>query len=310
MALGPFLGKRIGVLMGGMSAEREVSLKSGRAIAASLDRLGYTAVPIDVDSEVAQTLRAKRIEIAFNALHGRYGEDGAIQGVLEVMRVPYTGSGILASALGMDKIASHDLFQSHGIPVPPFQVLTEEALSGFRADGLSFGFPVVVKPAMEGSSVGVTIVSGPGEIDSALKEAFQYGPRILIEKYISGMEVQVGILGSEALGAIEIRPKTKFYDYTAKYVPGMSEHLFPAPLPPDVYQKVLDWGLKAHHVLGCTGYSRVDLLVDERKRPYVLEVNTLPGMTETSLLPEIARGVGIDFDALVERILETAGLDK
>lgn len=296
--------------MGGMSAEREVSLKSGRAIAASLDRLGYTAVPIDVDSEVAQALRAERIEIAFNALHGRYGEDGAIQGTLEVMRIPYTGSGILASALGMDKIASHDLFQSHGIPVPPFQVLTEEALSGFRADGLSFGFPVVVKPSMEGSSVGVTIVSGPGEIDSALKEAFQYGPRILIEKYISGMEVQVGILGSKALGAIEIRPKTKFYDYTAKYVPGMSEHFFPAPLPADVYQKVLDWGMKAHHVLGCTGYSRVDLLVDRQNHPFVLEVNTLPGMTETSLLPEIARGVGIDFDALVERILETAGLDK
>lgn len=296
--------------MGGMSAEREVSLKSGRAIAASLDRLGYTAVPIDVDSEVAQTLRAERIEIAFNALHGRYGEDGAIQGMLEVMRIPYTGSGILASALGMDKIASHDLFQSRGIQVPPFQVLTEESLSGFRAERLPFGFPLVVKPAMEGSSVGVTIVSAPGEIESALKEAFKYGPRILIEKYISGTEVQVGILGSKALGAIEIRPKTKFYDYTAKYVPGMSEHRFPAPLPSDVYKKVLDCGLKAHQVLGCTGYSRVDLLVDRQNHPFVLEVNTLPGMTETSLLPEIARGVGIDFDALVERILETAGLDK
>jgi len=296
--------------MGGMSAEREVSLKSGRAIAASLGRLGYITVPIDVDSEVAETLRAERIEVAFNALHGRYGEDGAIQGMLEVMRIPYTGSGVLASALGMDKIASHDLFQSHGIPVPPYQVLTEEALARFRPDRLSFDFPVVVKPAMEGSSVGVAIVSAPGEIDAALKEAFRYGPRVLIEKYISGMEVQVGILGGEALGAIEIRPKTKFYDYTAKYVPGMSEHIFPAPLPADVYQKVLDWGLKAHQVLGCTGYSRVDLLVDSQKRPFVLEVNTLPGMTETSLLPEIARGVGIDFDALVERILETAGLGK
>lgn len=296
--------------MGGMSAEREVSLKSGRAIAASLDRLGYTTVPIDADSEVAQALRAERIEVAFNALHGRYGEDGAIQGMLEVMRIPYTGSGVLASALGMDKIASHDLFQSHGIPVPPYQVLTEGEPLPFRPDRLPFDFPVVVKPAMEGSSVGVTIVSAAGEIDAALKEAFRYGPRILIEKYISGMEVQVGILGSKALGAIEIRPKAKFYDYTAKYVPGMSEHIFPAPLPADVYQKVLDWGLKAHQVLGCTGYSRVDLRVDPQRRPYVLEVNTLPGMTETSLLPEIARGVGIDFDALVERILETAGLGK
>jgi D-alanine-D-alanine ligase len=293
-----------------MSAEREVSLKSGRAIVASLERLGYTTVPIDADSEVAQTLRKERIEVAFNALHGRYGEDGAIQGMLEVMRIPYTGSGVLASALGMDKIASHDLFQLHGIPVPPYQVLTEGDLSQFRPDRLPFGFPIVVKPAMEGSSVGVTIVSGPREIDAAVKEAFRYGPRILIEKYIAGMEVQVGILGSKALGAIEIRPKAKFYDYTAKYVPGMSEHIFPAPLPVDVYQKVLDWGLKAHQVLGCAGYSRVDLLVDQQRQPSVLEVNTLPGMTETSLLPEIARGVGIDFDALVERILETAGLGK
>lgn len=310
MPLEQFLGKRIGVLMGGMSAEREVSLKSGRAIAASLQRLGYSAVPVDVDSEVAQLLRTERIEVAFIALHGRYGEDGAVQGMLEVMRIPYTGSGVLASALGMDKIASHDLFQSHGIPVPPYQILTEGERASFRPDRLPFDFPMVVKPAMEGSSVGVTIVSESGEIDSALKEAFEYGPRVLIEKYIAGMEVQVGILGSEALGAIEIRPKTKFYDYTAKYVPGMSEHIFPAPLPQEVYRKVLDWGLKAHQVLGCTGYSRVDLLIDLQKQPYVLEVNTLPGMTETSLLPEIARGVGIDFDRLVERILETASLEK
>lgn len=297
--------------MGGMSAEREVSLKSGRAIAAALDRLGYRPVSIDVDAEVSLALRRERIEIAFIALHGRYGEDGAIQGMLEVMKIPYTGSGILASALGMDKVASHNVFRSNGIPVPPFFVLTDKEAAGFRPDLLPFGFPMVVKPVSEGSSVGVTIVSGKGEIDAALKEAFQYGPRILIEKYIAGMEVQVGILGAEALGVIEIRPKTKFYDYTAKYVPGMSEHLFPAPLPPKIYGEVLEWGLRAHQVLGCGGYSRVDLLVDrETNAPYVLEVNTLPGMTETSLLPEIARGVGIDFDALVERILETAALNK
>ncbi|MBI3802321.1 MAG: D-alanine--D-alanine ligase [Nitrospirae bacterium] len=310
MALEPFLGKRIGVLMGGMSAEREVSLRSGRAIAAALERLGYLQVPIDVDTDAAQTLREARIEVAFIALHGRYGEDGAIQGMLEVMQIPYTGSGLLASALGMDKIASHGLFQSHGLPVPDFFVLTEEGQTRFRIDRLPFGFPVVVKPAMEGSSVGVTIVSAAGEIDAALKEAFRYGPRILIERYIPGREVQVGILGGKALGAIEIRSKTTFYDYTAKYVPGMSEHLFPAPLSAEVYKTVLDCGLRAHQALGCSGYSRVDLRVDPEMRPYLLEVNTLPGMTETSLLPEIARGVGIDFDQLVEQILETAGLGK
>lgn len=311
MALKEFLGKKIGVLMGGMSAEREVSLKSGKAIADSLARLGYRQIPIDVNAEVASVLRREGIDTAFIALHGRYGEDGAIQGLLEVMRIPYTGSGILASALGMDKVASHNAFLSHGIPVPPFFVLTEKEAARFRPAQLPFGFPMVVKPVSEGSSVGVAIVSEAGEIDAALKEAFKYGPRILIEKYIAGMEVQVGILGSEALGAIEIRPKTKFYDYTAKYVAGMSEHFFPAPLPSKIYQEVLDRGLLAHRVLGCSGYSRVDLLVDrESHNAYVLEANTLPGMTETSLLPEIARGVGIDFDTLVERILETAGLNK
>src|SRR5581483_5887484 len=294
MALEPFLGKKIGVLMGGMSAEREVSLKSGKAIAAALERLGYRPLSIDVGPDAALVLRRDGIEIAFIALHGRYGEDGAIQGMLEVMRIPYTGSGVLASALGMDKVASHNVFRSNGIPVPSFFVLAEKEAGGFRPDQLPFGFPMVVKPVSEGSSVGVAIVAEAGELGAALKGAFQYGPRILIEEYIAGMEVQVGILGSEALGVIEIRPKTKFYDYTAKYVPGMSEHLFPAPLPTKIYREVLDWGLRAHRVLGCSGYSRVDLLVDrETNAPYVLEVNTLPGMTETSLLPEIARGVGI-----------------
>lgn len=311
MALAQFQGKKIGVLMGGFSAEREVSLKSGKAIAASLARLGYRTVSIDVDSDVPLTLRREGIETAFIALHGRWGEDGAIQGLLEVMQIPYTGSGILASALGMDKVASHNVFMSHGIPVPPFLVLTDQEGARFRPEQAQFGFPMVIKPVSEGSSVGVAIVSEPGEIAGALKEAFRYGPRVLVEKYVAGMEIQVGILGGEALGAIEIRPKTKFYDYTAKYVAGMSEHFFPAPLPPKIYQEVLEWGLKAHRVIGCGGYSRVDLLVDrEGYAPYVLEVNTLPGMTETSLLPEIARGVGIDFDALVERILGTAGLNK
>ncbi|HEY5600122.1 MAG TPA: D-alanine--D-alanine ligase [Candidatus Manganitrophaceae bacterium] len=310
MPLKQFTGKKIGVLMGGMSAEREISLKTGKAISAALARLGYLQQALDVDSDAPLTLRREKIEVAFIALHGRYGEDGAIQGLLEWMKIPYTGSGVLASALGMDKIASHKIFLSNQIPVPPFYVLEEKAAPRFETASLPFGLPLVVKPACEGSSVGVTIVSEAGALPGALKSAFRYGPRILIEKYVRGMEVQVGILGETALGAIHIQPKTPFYDYTAKYVPGMSKHTFPAPLPPHVYEKVLALGLEAHRVLGCSGYSRVDLLVDPEMNPFVLEVNTLPGMTETSLLPEIAQGVGIDFDALVERILETASIGK
>lgn len=306
MALKSFAGKKIGVLMGGMSVEREVSIKSGEAISSSLDRLGYRQKPIDVDTDIAITLRREGIEVAFIALHGRYGEDGTIQGLLDVMQIPYTGSGVLASAMGMDKITSRQIFLAQGLSVPPHLVLSEEEGPSFDPDRLPFSFPVVVKPASEGSSVGVTIVPERKGLEDGLKEAFRYGPRILIEKFISGKEVHVGILEERALGAIEIRPKTKFYDYTAKYVAGMSEHLYPAPLPPGLYEKVLAWGLRAHRALGCSGYSRVDLLIDNEKNLYLLEVNTLPGMTETSLMPEMARGAGVDFDTLVEKILATA----
>jgi len=303
-----YAGKKIGVLMGGMSVEREVSIKSGEAISSSLYRLGYLQKTIDVDKDIAITLRREAIDVAFIALHGRYGEDGTIQGLLDVMQIPYTGSGVLASAMGMDKIASRRIFLSQGLSVPPYHVLHREVDLSFDPDRLSFGFPVVVKPSSEGSSVGVSIVPEPKGLDEALKEAFRHGPRILIEKFISGKEVHVGILGDRALGAIEIKPKTEFYDYTAKYVAGMSEHLYPAPLSTGLYEKVLASGLQAHKVLGCSGYSRVDFLIDAEENLYLLEVNTLPGMTETSLMPEMARGAGVDFDALVEEILAAASI--
>lgn len=292
--------------MGGMSVEREVSIKSGEAISSALERLGYRQKAIDVDRDIAIMLRREEIEVAFIALHGRYGEDGTIQGLLDMMQIPYTGSGVLASAMGMDKIVSRQIFLSEGLPVPPYLVLCEEEHPSFDANRLSFGFPVVVKPVSEGSSVGVTIVPEKKGLEKALKEAFYYGPRIMIEEFISGKEVHVGILGERALGAIEIRPKTKFYDYTAKYVAGMSKHVYPAPLPSDLYEEVLRLGLRAHRTLGCRGYSRVDFLIDEEENLYLLEVNTLPGMTETSLMPEMARGAGVAFDALVENILATA----
>jgi len=300
----PLTAKKIGVLMGGVSAEREISLKTGEAVLNALKRSGYRAIAIDVGPDLPFRLRDEGVELAFIALHGRYGEDGTVQGLLEMMGIPYTGSGILASALGMDKIASRKMFLYCEIPVPEFVALRRR--DRFDIDRLPFGFPFVVKPSREGSSVGISIVRRAGEVGPALEGAFDFGPNILIEKYIQGKEVQVGILEERALGAIEIRPKGAFYDYTAKYTPGMSEHLFPAPLPDSLYRQILDWGLKAHQALECRGYSRVDLMVDGAGDPYVLEVNTLPGMTETSLLPEIARGTGIGFEELVERILKSA----
>jgi len=320
-------GKRIGVLMGGLSSERAISFKSGEAIAASLRRSGMMVCPIDLNHDIASVLRSEKIDVAFIALHGRYGEDGFIQGLLEMMKIPYTGSGLLASALGMNKALSRQVFVSYGLPTPPSIQLTRQQMASFKDEDLAdfalltaisrsgpfavpLGTPVVVKPVSGGSSIGVTIVDTPSQIRAAMDEAFRFDETILVEKYISGMEVNVGILGQVSLGVIEIRSEKRFYDYQAKYEPGMSKHIFPAPLSAELYQEVIDWGMKAHCALGCSGYSRVDLLIDQQMKPYILEVNTLPGMTETSLLPEMARGGDISFDQLVLRILETASILK
>jgi len=302
--MGLLKSKRIGVLMGGTSAEREISLKTGEAVLASLKRLGYTAVGIDVSEAMPETVKREKIDLAFIALHGPKGEDGTIQGLLEILNIPYTGSGVLASALGMNKIASRKLFLFHKIPVPEFVVLKRG--ENYTAISKTLNFPIVVKPCSQGSSVGVSIVHQAQELLGAVELALRYDPEVLVERYISGKEVHVGILGDESLGAIEVLSRTPFYNYEAKYIPGMSTHIFPARLSPEVYQTTLDCALAAHRALGCRGYSRVDLIVNGEGVPYVLELNTLPGMTQTSLLPEIARGVGMDFDALINRILELA----
>lgn len=298
--------KKIGVLMGGLSAEREVSLKSGDAILKALKDMGYNAAGIDVGKDLADGLKQEKVEFAFIALHGRYGEDGAVQGMLEIMGVPYTGSGIAASALGMNKVFSKKIFEFHKLSVGQYMILEKKDLKDWKKKVSSLEFPAVVKPVSEGSSVGVSIVSEEKGLKDAFDLAFKYGNEIIIEKYIKGREIQVGILGKRALGAIEIIPKRQFYDYEAKYTPNMSEHIFPARLPEQIYNEVLELGLKAHRVLGCKGYSRVDLIIDSDNRPFLLEVNTLPGMTNVSLLPEIAKGVGIDFNRLVEMILMEA----
>jgi len=300
-------GKRIGVLMGGLSAERDVSLNSGTAVLQALLAQGYDAVAIDVGRDLAAVLEREGVQAAFIALHGRYGEDGCIQGLLELMRIPYTGSGVLASALAMHKLFSKQIFAAEGILTAPFR--------HFRRGGpvlpsqLPFGLPLVVKPVQEGSSVGVSIVREEKQLASALELAFRHDSEILVEQYIKGQEVQVGILDNRPIGAIEIVPKGEFYDYEAKYTDGMAEHFFPARLAPALYEKALQTGLAAHCSLGCSGYSRVDLLVTAHGECYVLEVNTLPGMTALSLLPEIAaKGAGLSFEALVARIIESATL--
>ena len=296
--------KTIGVLMGGLSAEREVSLKSGAAVAGALRSRGYRVVVIDAGRDLPSVLARDGVDIAVNALHGRFGEDGCVQGVLELMGIPYTGSGVLASALAMNKIFARQLFAGAGLAVARCVVVQRR--KSFDPAGIPFPFPVVVKPSQEGSSVGVSIVRSEEQLAPALTLAHRYDDEALVEEFIAGKEIQVGILEDEAIGAIEIVPKNEFYDFEAKYTPGGAEHIIPPRLSPRHLGQALEAGKKAHLALGCSGYSRVDLLVNESGLCYVLEVNTLPGMTATSLLPEIAQAAGIGFEELVERILATA----
>ncbi|MEI7817202.1 MAG: D-alanine--D-alanine ligase [Desulfuromonadales bacterium] len=297
--------KKIGVLYGGLSAEREVSLKSGAAVLQALVAQGYNAVAIDVGRDLADALKCKKIEAAFIALHGRYGEDGCVQGLLELLQIPYTGSGVLASALAMHKLYSKQAFAASGILTAPFRCYRRGET--VTLTDLPFGLPLVVKPVQEGSSVGISIVKEEYQLATALELAFRYDDEILIEQHIKGQEVQVGILEDKPIGAIEIVPKNEFYDFEAKYTYGMAEHLFPARLEPALYEKAQQIGLAAHRALGCKGYSRVDLLVTSVGDCFVLEVNTLPGMTALSLLPEIAaKGAGLPFSELVAQIIESA----
>lgn len=299
--------KRIGVLMGGLSAERDVSLKSGAAVHRALLDRGYDAIAIDVGRDLAAVLRSEKIQAAFIALHGRYGEDGCVQGVLELMGIPYTGSGVLASALAMNKLYAKQAFAAAGLLTTPFVALQRG--DRIMPGDLPFNLPLVVKPVQEGSSVGVSIVKDEASFAQALDEAFRYDRIVLVEQYVKGQEIQVGILNDRAIGAIEIIPKNEFYDFEAKYTDGMAEHVFPARLSPEVYAAVQVRGLAAHRALGCDGYSRVDFLVTPDNGFYVLEVNTLPGMTALSLLPEIAqKGAGLSFEELVEEIIAGASL--
>lgn len=309
MSRSPMKDKRIGILLGGMSVEREVSLRSGAAISKALRSLQYEVVEIDVQKDLPEQLTKHRIDVAFIALHGRYGEDGCVQGLLESMFIPYTGSGVLASSVGMEKVFAKQIFLSEGIPAPRHVTFRESGTARAAFDSLPFALPVVVKPSREGSSVGVHICKTRDQYEKAVEDAAQYAGLLMVEEYVKGREVQGAVLDDEALGAIEVVPAREFYDYEAKYSTSSgTRYLFPAPLPPNQYERVNQVCLAAHRALGCSGATRSDVIVAESGDVYLLELNTLPGMTATSLLPKIAAGRGIDFPALCERLLVGASL--
>ena len=300
--------KRVVLLMGGRSAEREVSLVSGRECAAGLAEAGYKVTTVDVRDDLTVVLKAlnPKPDLVFNALHGRYGEDGTIQGVLDWLGIAYTHSGVLASALAMDKTVAKRLFESAGLRCPAGQLVHRSAVQA----GDVLARPYVVKPNNEGSSVGVTIVRQGNNALPFSGIDWPFGDQVLVEPYIPGRELTVGVMGDRPLAVTELRPRQGFYDYTAKYTEGRTEHLVPAPLPPAVYEAALQSALTAHKVLGCRGVSRADFRYDDSKdNPsglYLLEVNTQPGMTPLSLVPEQARYLGISFSELVGWIAEQA----
>ncbi|MBM7557932.1 D-alanine--D-alanine ligase family protein [Halanaerobacter jeridensis] len=306
--------KTIAVIRGGKSAERKISLKTGKAILNALKSKNYTVVDIDPKEDLHQQLADNKIDIAFIALHGRYGEDGTIQGFLEMEGIPYTGSGVLGSALAMDKVSSKRVFEQMEISTPEFIVLKKEEYCNNKADIKTkieeeFSLPVVVKPALEGSSLGLSITKDPSDLLGDIDQAFDYDEEVLIENYIPGREITVGILGNkelEALPVIEIRPREGVYDYEAKYTKGATKFIIPAELDETVYAKAQNLALQAHRALNCQGVSRVDMRVNPNGEVYVLEVNTIPGMTETSLLPQAAAKSGLEFPELVEKILKLA----
>jgi len=298
---------KVAVVMGGPSAERDVSIESGTGVMRALTALGHDARSLDFDGRFVDAMREIAPDVVFNALHGKGGEDGTIQGLLDLMQIPYTHSGVLASALAMDKPTAKILFAAAGLRCPSGRLVPPATL----AAGHPMPVPYVIKPPNEGSTVGVRIVRSATERPFG-NAPWEFPGDALVEEYIPGRELSVAVMGARALGVVEIISKTAFYDYEAKYSPGMSDHLVPAPLPDDITTLALETALKAHQVLGCRGVSRADLRWDDTRGAaglYLLEVNTQPGLTPTSLVPDIARHVGISFSELVSWMVENAALD-
>lgn len=311
-------GQRIGVLLGGTSPERDVSLRTGKAVLTALMGKGYDCEAIDVAQDLPAQLVSKRIEVAFVALHGKLGEDGSVQGLLEVMRIPYTHSGVLASSVAMDKIASKRMYEHAGLPTPAWTTFhASDRSNPLTAVDLpqNVGVPFIVKPANAGSTIGITVVrhADRAEYAAALGAAAAYDRAILVEKLIVGTEITVAVLsgptGARALPIVEIVPPGDgFFDFDAKYTKGKTNYICPARLDPAVAAEAARVSVAAHEVLGCEGVSRSDLMIDAAGKPWLLETNTIPGMTETSLVPKAARQAGMEFPELVETILQTARL--
>lgn len=310
--------KRVGVLMGGPSRERDISIKSGKAVCRALKNKGISVVPVELGASsgengykeaVAREISSSNIDVVFIALHGEFGEDGAIQKILEDIKMPYTGSGVDASRLAMDKISSKDIFNSNNIHTPPHIVIRKDDIDRKCNARLYFeklSSPLVVKPSNEGSSIGLSIVDRIEDFYIALRNAFKYSDNVIVEQYVRGREITVGILEDKALPSIEIIPKRRFFDFKAKYEKGLTEYIVPAEIGKGEYNACGKIALSAHRALGARFFSRVDMILREDRKPLVLEVNTIPGLTETSLLPKAANAAGIDFNQLVFKILESA----
>jgi D-alanine-D-alanine ligase len=306
--------KTIGVLMGGLSGEREISLRSGENCYRALAARGYRVVKVDVQRDVARQLEQAGVEVAFLALHGRYGEDGTIQGLLTIMGIPYTGSGVLASALGMNKVAAKKVVRGSGLPTPDYVEVSdhERPAEAARRVEAELGLPVMVKPVEEGSSLGVAKCKSAEEVETCLETGRRsFGP-MFAERFVSGREITVGVIErdgrAEALPILELVPKNEFYDYEAKYTEGLTEFILPARLEPAVYEKAQEAAVRAFEAVGCRGYARIDMMVDAEGVPWFVEINTLPGMTDLSDLPAQARAAGLSYEDLVEAILLTASL--
>ncbi len=297
--------KQIGVLMGGLSKEREVSISTGNSVRKAMVRMGLNISSIHVDQNIVNKLQ--NIDLAFNALHGTYGEDGSIQGLLEYLKIPYTGSGVLGSALAFDKLKTKEILKSHDIPTADYEVFYKNQKKPIQR---TLELPVVVKPTNQGSSFGVSIVREENKWNPALENAFKYSKEIIIEKFIKGRLLAIGMNGEEPMPIVQINPKSEFYDYEAKYTSGKTEYICPANLTPKEIVTCNEVSIKVFRVLRGRGLPRVDIILDDDGIPFVLEMNTIPGMTPTSLLPMAALEMGIEFDQLVMEILKKARLDN
>lgn len=307
------LSSKIGVLYGGMSSEREVSLRSGKNCFEALERLGYTNIElIDVDKNIAKNLLEKHIEIAYIALHGKYGEDGCIQGLLEILNIPYTGCGVMASSVSMNKEYTKKLLKVENIPVIPSVMINN--IDNLAKETAGLMFPLMIKPVCEGSSIGMTKVNSLEELKKAVQEATKYNSGVMAEEYINGQSLTVGVLDIEsktiATPILGFRTKTEWYDYEAKYTHGMTEFILPAQISQELTELIQNLAIKSHQAVGARGMSRVDFILSENNKPYILEINTIPGMTDLSDLPAQAKEMGISYDNLVQIILNSALLSK